>query len=307
MRRRAAQLLLLPLLAGAVLSGCGSGSTTTSATAGAGLPKVAGSYGSKPTFDFPGKTPPTTLMSKVLRAGTGKAVVNGDLLVADYLGQVWQGSVFDNSYDRKTPAGFVIGKGKVITGWDDVLVGVKVGSRVLMSIPPEKGYGAAGNTRAGIKGTDTLVFVVDVVAAYDKSARGDAKAVVQKVATPDVRVTGALGAAPKVDVRKGARAPTAPRLTVLAKGTGSPVTAGLLIVQYVATKYTGGSAGSTFSRGEPAGVAVTATSNGNSFNLTRGVPLGSRVLLQLPGPTGQPAVAVVVDLVAQPKPAAQTG
>ena len=307
MRRSAAQLLLLPLLAGAVLSGCSSGSATTSTTAGAGFAKVAGSYGSKPTFDFPGKTPPTTLMSKVLRAGTGRTVANGDLLVADYLGQVWQGSVFDNSYDRKTPAGFVIGKGKVITGWDDVLVGVKVGSRVLMSIPPEKGYGAAGNTRAGIKGTDTLVFVVDVVAAYDKSARGDAKAVVQKVATPDVRVTGALGAAPKVDVRKGAKAPTAPRLTVLAKGTGAPVTAGLLIVQYVATKYTGGSAGSTFSRGEPAGVAVTATSKGNSFNLTRGVPLGSRVLLQLPGPTGQPAVAVVVDLVAQPKPAAQAG
>ena len=43
---------------------------------------------------------------------------------------------------------------------------MKAGSRVLMSIPPEKGYGAAGQSQAGIKGDDTLVFVVDVLGAY---------------------------------------------------------------------------------------------------------------------------------------------
>jgi peptidylprolyl isomerase len=52
----------------------------------------------------------------------------------------------------------------VISGWDQGLIGKTVGSRLLLSIPPEKGYGKNGNPRAGIKGTDTLVFVVDILA-----------------------------------------------------------------------------------------------------------------------------------------------
>jgi peptidylprolyl isomerase len=302
-RRGTARALLLPLLAAVVLTGCSSGDKKATS----GLPTVAGGYGSKPTFTFPGKTPPAALESKVLRKGTGKPVAKGDLLVADYLGQVWQGSVFDNSYDRKAPAGFVIGAGKVIAGWDDVLVGVNAGSRVLMTIPPAKGYGASGNEQAGIKGTDTLVFVVDVVASYGKAAVGDVKAVAQKATTPGVTVTGALGAVPTVAVAKGAKAPAKPAVTVLAKGTGAPVGAGLLVVQYVATRYNGAAAGSTFTDGVPAGVTVTDGASGTPFDLTRVVPLGSRVLLQLPAAQGQPGVAVVVDLVAQPKTAAAAG
>jgi peptidylprolyl isomerase len=305
-RRGTARALLLPLLAAAVLGGCSSGDNASKAATEAGLPTVAGAYGSKPTFTFPGKTPPKALESTVLRKGTGKAVAKGDLLVADYLGQVWQGAVFDNSYDRKAPAGFVIGAGKVITGWDDVLVGVPAGSRVLMTIPPAKGYGPTGNDQAGIKGTDTLVFVVDVVASYGKTSVGDTKALAQKATIPGVTVKGALGETPTLAVAKGAKAPTKPVITVLAKGTGKPVAAGLLVVQYVATRYNGEPAGSTFTDGVPAAVTVAGGSNGTPFDLARGVPLGSRVLLQLPGSQGQPAVAVVVDLVDQPKTAAET-
>jgi peptidylprolyl isomerase len=54
----------------------------------------------------------------------------------------------------------------VITGWSSGLRGVKVGSRVMLVIPPKDGYGSSGNSQAGIKGTDTLVFVVDVLAAF---------------------------------------------------------------------------------------------------------------------------------------------
>jgi peptidylprolyl isomerase len=306
-RRRAPRALLLPLLtvvAVLAVTGCSGSSAKTSSGSTKGLPTVKGDYGSKPTFTFPGPKPPTKLVSTVLHQGTGKTVQKGDLLVADYLGQVWKGSVFDNSYDRKQPAGFVIGTGKVIPGWDSVLVGVKAGSRVLMSIPPAQGYGPTGNAQAGIKGTDTLVFVVDVIGSYDKTAVGDAKAVAQKVATPGVTVTGAPGTVPTVKVAKGTKAPTAPKLTVLAKGSGAPVTSGLLVVQYVATRYTGESAGSTFADGAPAGVPLSADASGSTpFDLARGVPLGSRVLLVLPGSQGQAAVAVVLDLVAQPTPA----
>ena len=70
----------------------------------------------------------------------------------------------------RSPAAFPIGVGKVIPGWDKALVGVKVGSRVRDGrCPPKDGYGTTGNPQAGIKGTDSLVFVVDVIASYARS------------------------------------------------------------------------------------------------------------------------------------------
>ena len=77
------------------------------------------------------------------------------------------GKVFDSS--AKTPQKYfetVIGKQQVIKGWDSTIVGSTVGSRLLLLVPPADGYGAAGQPQAGIKGTDTLVFVVDILAAY---------------------------------------------------------------------------------------------------------------------------------------------
>ena len=76
------------------------------------------------------------------------------------------GKQFDSSWDRGAPADFAIGTGKVIPGWDAGLVGQTVGSQVLLVVPPDQGYGASGNSQAGISGTDTLVFVVDILDAY---------------------------------------------------------------------------------------------------------------------------------------------
>ena len=79
---------------------------------------------------------------------------------------IWDsGKTFDSSWARGTPAEFVIGTGNVIAGWDEGLVGQTVGSQVLLVIPPDKGYGSAGQADVGIKGTDTLVFVVDILDA----------------------------------------------------------------------------------------------------------------------------------------------
>lgn len=306
--RRLATALLLPVLAVSLLAGCGSsGSSKNSGSSGAaGLPTVNGAYGSKPTLAFPSKTPPATLTSKVLKEGTGPATTKGDLLVADYLGTIWDGKTFDNSYDRKAPAGFPIGVGKVVSGWDKVLVGVKAGSRVLMSLPPAEGYGSQGNAQAGIKGTDTLVFVVDIVASYKPTTGGDPKAVAQKASTPGITVGGALGGVPTLAVTKGTKAPTKPVTVVLAKGTGAPIGAGQLIVQFVATAYDGKPAGSSWTAGGPMAESVAASGSTTPFDALRGVPLGSRVLLELPGSQGQAAVAVVLDLIGQPKTAAQT-
>ncbi|WP_136518749.1 MULTISPECIES: FKBP-type peptidyl-prolyl cis-trans isomerase [Cellulomonas] len=129
----------------------------------AALPEVSGSYGTKPTLTFPDAAAPAELEVVVLSRGDGELVEAGQDIEVHYLGQSWQGGVFDNSYDRGSSISFPIGVGAVIAGWDEGLVGQQVGSRVLLSIPSHLGYGDRGVPQAGIKGGDTLVFVVDIV------------------------------------------------------------------------------------------------------------------------------------------------
>jgi len=127
------------------------------------LPEASGSFGDKPALTFPASAAPAELAVVVLTRGDGDVVEAGDDLVVNYLGQTWGGHIFDNSYDRGSSINFPIGVGAVIGGWDEGLVGQQIGSRVLLSIPPHQGYGPNGMPAAGIKGTDTLVFVVDIV------------------------------------------------------------------------------------------------------------------------------------------------
>ena len=127
------------------------------------LPSASGSFGDKPTLTVPANTAPAELEVSVLAPGDGPLVEAGETIVVNYLGQTWGGHVFDNSYDRGETIAFPIGVGAVIGGWDTGLVGQAIGSRVLLSIPPHEGYGPRGVPQAGIRGTDTLVFVVDVV------------------------------------------------------------------------------------------------------------------------------------------------
>jgi peptidylprolyl isomerase len=78
---------------------------------------------------------------------------------------VWRtGKEFDSSWSRNQPYATPIGTGSVIAGWDKGLIGQTVGSRVMLVIPPKDGYGSAG--QGPIKGTDTMVFAVDILGAY---------------------------------------------------------------------------------------------------------------------------------------------
>jgi FKBP-type peptidyl-prolyl cis-trans isomerase 2 len=131
------------------------------------LPQVTpGAPGQPPTVKIPSGPAPSKLESKTLIQGTGKVVAKGQTLIAQYEGVLWRdGKVFDSSWKHGAPAGFPIGAGHVIPGWDKTLVGQKVGSRVLLVIPPADGYGKPGSPQAGIRGTDTLVFVVDILGA----------------------------------------------------------------------------------------------------------------------------------------------
>jgi len=141
---------------------------TPEAVTGTGLPTVGNSSaGTAPPVHIPQTAPSAKLQVQTLIQGTGPVVKKGKLLVAQYEGVIWRtGKVFDSTWTRGAPAGFQIGTGQVVKGWDDGLVGKRVGSRVLLVVPPADGYGKQGSSQAGIKGTDTLVFVVDILGTY---------------------------------------------------------------------------------------------------------------------------------------------
>jgi peptidylprolyl isomerase len=145
-----------------------AGPTGTAVASGGGtLPTVSGGLTSKPVISIPKIAAPTALSTTTLIQGSGAVTASGDELVVQYIGDIWAtGKEFDSSWSRNQPAGFSIGVGEVIPGWDKALVGVKVGSRLLLVVPPADGYGSTGQSAAGISGTDTLVFVVDVLGAY---------------------------------------------------------------------------------------------------------------------------------------------
>lgn len=132
-----------------------------------GLPTVTLAADGKPSIEVPDTEAPSELVAQPLIEGTGAPIEAGQSVSVHYTGVVWEtGEQFDSSWDRETPFVFQAGTGGVISGWDNGLVGKTVGSQVLLVVPPAEGYGEQGNPNAGISGTDTLVFVVDILDAY---------------------------------------------------------------------------------------------------------------------------------------------
>ncbi|MDX6372262.1 MAG: peptidylprolyl isomerase [Nocardioidaceae bacterium] len=121
-------------------------------------------------FDFTNAPAPTADLRRVqLIKGTGPRVKKGQTIAVRYLGEAFGGDKpFDENFgDTGTgkPTTFGIGLGQVIKGWDKALNGVPVGSRVVLEIPPELGYGAEGSPDSGIPKNATLVFMIDILAA----------------------------------------------------------------------------------------------------------------------------------------------
>lgn len=312
--RRSAARFLTPVLVVLLVAGCGGGNaekeTAAEETDGNGLPAITGGYGTKPKIKFdPAEEPPAKTKSAVLVEGKGPKVAKGDLLVADYLGQIYGSKkVFDNSYDRGQPAGFQIGVGKVIPGWDKALVGVKAGSRVVMVVPPAEGYGKEGNAGAGIKGTDALVFVVDVIASHGKGGVDAAGEPVTDLPPGLPKVAGEPGEAPTVTVPKRAAPPKKADATVVVKGTGPGLERGkLTVMHFVAVNWSGQPVSSSWDSGAPQAVPLGAQDQPTPFDVLLGIPIGSRALVVLPpqqgGKAATDSIAVVVDIIAQHGPA----
>ncbi|MFI9646992.1 FKBP-type peptidyl-prolyl cis-trans isomerase [Streptomyces sp. NPDC052040] len=307
MRRRS--LLLATLPAGLVtLAGCGdngsgksesstSPSPSASAPSAAPPPKIvegplpaitAGTkFGEKPTVAKGSGSPSKDLAVKTAIAGSGPTVAENDYIQADYLGQIWDtAKVFDNSYDRKTPLVIQLAQGGIIDGWRYALQGKKVGSRVLMSVPPTWGYGPQGNSQAGIKGTDTLVFVVDLKNTFNAKSSAKGKAVPQSDANEPKVGTNTDGKAPSITVPK-VKPPTGLVAKYVLEGDGDPVAAdSTVLVQYKGVLWdTGKEFDSTYGRGQLTSFSLQQVVKGWAEGLT-GKKVGSRVLVVVPPKLG---------------------
>jgi peptidylprolyl isomerase len=131
-------------------------------------PKVVGDETAVRSIDFSDapRNPPGRLQVIPLIEGEGPEVEQNQQVTVNYFGALWGkgNKPFDSSFERDDPTTFPLSKGGLIDGWIEGLEGVEVGSRVMLVIPPELGYGKQGGG-AEIPPDSTLVFVIDVLAA----------------------------------------------------------------------------------------------------------------------------------------------
>lgn len=100
---------------------------------------------------------------EVIEEGTGPAAQAGDEVDVHYIGTLTDGTVFDSSMSRGVPITFVLGQGRVIQGWELGILGMKVGEKRTLTIPPQLGYGATGTPGGPIPPNATLMFDVELV------------------------------------------------------------------------------------------------------------------------------------------------
>jgi FKBP-type peptidyl-prolyl cis-trans isomerase len=96
-----------------------------------------------------------------IKIGVGEEVKKGDMVAVHYKGTLQSGEEFDNSHKRGQTFEFKVGSGQVIKGWDEGLIGMKVGGHRVLVIPPEMAYGERGI--GPIPGNATLVFAIELV------------------------------------------------------------------------------------------------------------------------------------------------
>jgi peptidylprolyl isomerase len=138
---------------------------TTPTTTTVSTPK-SGPLSTEPVIKLPKGAPPKKLYTKDLIVGTGATAAAGDEVAVNYVGELYKnGKVFDASWKDSPGTAFgpfQLGAGAVIPGWDQGLVGMKVGGRRLLIIPPSLAYGAKGQPPT-IPANATLIFVVDLL------------------------------------------------------------------------------------------------------------------------------------------------
>jgi len=294
--------LALGIAAALVAVTAGACSSNSAGPSNGGLPVVSGAVGQEATIVLPADVKaPITLATKTLVQGSGSVLANGDLAVVNYTAMDWTNAkVLGTTYSEdggKTPNQpqvVTLGTGGLIPAWNLALTGARVGSRIEVVSPPADAFGTAGSAKAGVSGTDDLVFVLDVVGGYPANA--DITGTQGPQADPSLpQVSGNPGSGnPTITIPAGVKPPTSLISDTLVKGTGATVVKGqTLILQYTGVDWnTGKNFDSSFTRKQAYSVVIGAGQviPGWDDGLV-GKHVGDRVLLVVPpidgyGPSG---------------------
>ncbi|HWG01549.1 MAG TPA: FKBP-type peptidyl-prolyl cis-trans isomerase [Trebonia sp.] len=296
--RRAHALLVVPLLAVAAIAGCGSSSpssgssSSSSAAAGASSSvSVTGAFGAAPKVTIPSKKAGTALYTKTLIKGTGPTLTSAESFVGNYVAYVWSGTTHKlatSTFSSHSPSLFT---GSLLPGLSTAIKGATEGSRVLAVIPPKQGFGASGNSQLGITGSDTLVFVVDLVKEFGNTAGANGTHVSNGGGALPTVSTPAAGKSPTITIPKGKNAPKNLTVTTLIKGSGAKVAKGqTVVVQYTGVIWrTGKVFDSSWSRSAPFGFVLGGTPEQVIPGWDKGLlgqTVGSRVMLTIPPSDG---------------------
>jgi peptidylprolyl isomerase len=307
--RRASALVAIPLLAAAAVAGCASssssssgGSSASSSTANQSV-TVSGAFGKSPAVKIPHVKAGSNLVTKTLIKGTGTKLTTADSLVGNFVLYDWSGTTPKLLGSTYTSGGPTLFTGQMLPGLEAALEGQKVGSRVVAVIPPKDGFGSAGNSEIGVKGTDTLVFVVDMISTIPNTQGASGTAVTNGGGSLPT-VTEAAGKAATIKI-PAANPPKSLTVKTLVKGSGAKVAKGdYVVVQYTGVIWKNGTTPAPFEGG-----SSWADSEPFAFNIGAGqvVPgwddglvgqtVGSRVMLVLPpadgyGSSGNPQAGI---------------
>jgi peptidylprolyl isomerase len=281
--RRCIALIVLALVTAAA-AGCGADPGSLGPLPP--LPGVSGKLGADPVVTIPNGNPSRQLTVRTLIPGHGAVVRPGDYVLFNVQGKVWAGDrEIVDSYTDRQPQGLPLRS--ALPAWRR-LAGQRVGSRVLMVVPPKDGFGSQGDSQANVTGTDTLVFVFDLLAALPEAAHGSGTVLPYQpgAGLPGVTVTSR---GPAITVPTKVKPPTKLAATLLIRGHGKPIQAGqTVVVQDAGVVWrTGKVFDSSWARGFPesfqlgAGQVIPGWEAGLG-----GLPVGSRVLLVIPPSLG---------------------
>jgi FKBP-type peptidyl-prolyl cis-trans isomerase len=302
MRRIAASTLLVPLVACAALAGCGSSSPPASSGGSNSAVTVTGTFNQTPKVVIPHSAPSAKLIYSTPIKGTGPKLISGDSTLANVSIYKWSGTkstLLDSTY---TTGAQLIPGNLGLPGLATALKNSTIGSRVVAVLPPKYGYGTGGNSQIGITGSDTMVWVLDLLQQYSPKASAQGSKVSGGGGTLPTVSAPPVGQGPTVTIPKKSP-PSKLSVTTLIKGTGPKLAAGdTVVAQYVGVNWRTGKVFSQSwpSASQPSGAPFSFQLGGQVISGWNqglpGVTVGSRVMLVIPpalgyGPDGGQASA----------------
>ncbi len=260
-----------------LLAGCGSDASS------AALDDIKVAGGDSPKLTVAKDFTTSSTETRVVTKGDGDTVAEGDSVKVNYVAVNGRtGKQFDNSFTSKSPLTMTLSDESVLPGFLKGLTGQKIGSRVLVAIPPKDGFGQAQD-QLGIKAEDTMVFLFDIVGKVPEEAAGKAKKLPADI--PSIVQEDGHPASFKPTKTTPGKVDKA-AVHVAIQGDGVKVEKGQSITaQYVGQVYPKGEIfDSSWSKGTPATFSLDEVIPCWK-NLIPGQKVGSRIVLVCPADT----------------------